>query len=405
MPALRASILPARAELHGAKSSAIASPNRGARSVAAAFAGWGIRPRNACAGLARSQPRGVLVASGGIASGLDVVKAMALGADLAGIAGPFLRAAAQGYDAASDLAREFVRCCASRCSVWREARLADLRETDRIVARVPERREPTASADAYCRRPDAPALRKLHRRVAFRGRARLDLARIYAFCRTTDDLGDESGRRRDRAGAAGALARSKSRRCSRACSRCIRCSDRAARNHRAALCRQAAVSGSDRGQRAGSARDRSTARGLSSRLLHALGRAGRPHGAARFRRRRSARRSGSPTTSASVCSLPITRRTSAATPDRAAVSAAGRYRRAAARPVQCEHGRTRARAAGVRASARSVASRARCGCNSRSTAWAVWRSAMRSSASGYRTEVRGPVRIEARTKVLSWFVP
>lgn len=53
-----------------------------------------------------------------------------------------------------------------------------------------------ASADAYCR-----ALTKHHYEnfiVAspfVRARVRRDLARIYAFCRTTDDLGDESASR------------------------------------------------------------------------------------------------------------------------------------------------------------------------------------------------------------------
>lgn len=72
--------------------------------VAAEFAGWGI-PTAACLVQARAAaPQAAIVASGGIRSGLDAAKALALGADVAGIAGPFLRAAHEGERAAADLA-------------------------------------------------------------------------------------------------------------------------------------------------------------------------------------------------------------------------------------------------------------------------------------------------------------
>ncbi|HEY9086165.1 MAG TPA: type 2 isopentenyl-diphosphate Delta-isomerase [Candidatus Tyrphobacter sp.] len=78
------------------------------RRVAAAFAGWGIPSAECIAGARAVAPDALLIASGGIRDGIDVAKAIALGADVVGVAGRFLRAAAVGEDEADDLAREFV---------------------------------------------------------------------------------------------------------------------------------------------------------------------------------------------------------------------------------------------------------------------------------------------------------
>lgn len=100
--------------------------------VASAFAGWGI-PTAECVRAARkAQPRGIVIASGGVRSGLDVVKALALGGDLVGIAGPFLRAAANGPEAAGDLAREFVEVLRIAMFGLGARTLADLQRTRRL---------------------------------------------------------------------------------------------------------------------------------------------------------------------------------------------------------------------------------------------------------------------------------
>jgi isopentenyl-diphosphate delta-isomerase len=67
--------------------------------VAAAFAGWGIPTTEALIRARAAAPTGVLIASGGVRNGVDVAKALTLGADSVGIAGPLVRAAAAGDDA------------------------------------------------------------------------------------------------------------------------------------------------------------------------------------------------------------------------------------------------------------------------------------------------------------------
>ena len=97
--------------------------------VAAAFAGWGI-PTAQCLQAARAiAPEGLLFASGGLRDGMDVAKAIALGADLAGMAGPFLRAAADGHDAAVERAREITEVLRIVMFATGARTLADLRGT------------------------------------------------------------------------------------------------------------------------------------------------------------------------------------------------------------------------------------------------------------------------------------
>jgi isopentenyl-diphosphate delta-isomerase len=76
--------------------------------VAEAFAGWGLPTAQALRLARQAAPEACIFASGGIRDGLDVAKAIALGADLAGIAGPFLRAAVVGPEEAHGLARELI---------------------------------------------------------------------------------------------------------------------------------------------------------------------------------------------------------------------------------------------------------------------------------------------------------
>jgi isopentenyl-diphosphate delta-isomerase len=73
--------------------------------VAEAFAGWGI-PTAESVKLVLAPPvpeDAVVFASGGVRNGIDVAKALALGATLSGMARPFLKAAAISPEAVVEL--------------------------------------------------------------------------------------------------------------------------------------------------------------------------------------------------------------------------------------------------------------------------------------------------------------
>lgn len=63
------------------------------RALAAAFIGWGIPTADSIRQIRAAAPGLPVLASGGLRSGLDIAKCVALGAQAGGLAGPFLKAA------------------------------------------------------------------------------------------------------------------------------------------------------------------------------------------------------------------------------------------------------------------------------------------------------------------------
>ncbi|NJK73661.1 MAG: type 2 isopentenyl-diphosphate Delta-isomerase [Microcoleus sp. SU_5_6] len=69
------------------------------RRLGATFADWGIPTAECIVGVRKVSSEVPLIASGGLQNGLDAAKAIALGADVAGLARPFLQAAAESTSA------------------------------------------------------------------------------------------------------------------------------------------------------------------------------------------------------------------------------------------------------------------------------------------------------------------
>lgn len=69
--------------------------NAAQRRLGMTFADWGLPTSECITSIRAAQPEVPLIASGGLRHGLDVAKAIGLGADIAGLAWPFLEAAAE----------------------------------------------------------------------------------------------------------------------------------------------------------------------------------------------------------------------------------------------------------------------------------------------------------------------
>jgi isopentenyl-diphosphate Delta-isomerase len=96
------------------------------REVAAAFAEWGIPTAESIMSVRDVLPEITLIGSGGIRTGIDVAKVLALGADAAGMAGALLRPATISADAVTAKLQQITEQLrvAIFCTGWRS--IADL---------------------------------------------------------------------------------------------------------------------------------------------------------------------------------------------------------------------------------------------------------------------------------------
>lgn len=89
-------------EMHRAKTDSQAR-------LAGAFIGWGIPTADSIQQVRTGSPRTTIFASGGLRSGVDIAKSIALGAKLGGMASPYLKAAAVSEELTVDIINEISR--------------------------------------------------------------------------------------------------------------------------------------------------------------------------------------------------------------------------------------------------------------------------------------------------------
>ncbi|GIK41155.1 MAG: isopentenyl-diphosphate delta-isomerase [Chloroflexota bacterium] len=105
------------------------------RRVAATFVDWGIPTSEAILAAKRVGGSLPIIASGGLRNGLDMAKCIALGATLAGMAGPFLKAAVDSLQAVLDeieIATTELRVAMFGIGI---DSIAGLQQTDRLIKR------------------------------------------------------------------------------------------------------------------------------------------------------------------------------------------------------------------------------------------------------------------------------
>jgi isopentenyl-diphosphate Delta-isomerase len=105
------------------------------RRLGRTFADWGLPTADCIVDIRAIAPQVPLIASGGLRNGLEVAKAIALGADLAGLAFPFLQAANDSVEALHLLAEVLIAEITTVLFCTGNATLADLRQSQALQPR------------------------------------------------------------------------------------------------------------------------------------------------------------------------------------------------------------------------------------------------------------------------------
>jgi isopentenyl-diphosphate delta-isomerase len=113
------------------------APTEAHARVAAAFADWGLTTMESLLIARREAPQIPVIASGGIRSGIDVAKVVALGASLAGMAGPFLKAAVRSSEAVEATIADIMTVLRVAMFAAGAADLSQLAETPVIRPELP----------------------------------------------------------------------------------------------------------------------------------------------------------------------------------------------------------------------------------------------------------------------------
>ncbi|MEJ5200390.1 MAG: alpha-hydroxy-acid oxidizing protein, partial [Anaerolineae bacterium] len=104
------------------------------RRLALAFADWGIPTAEALVQARRGAANLPLIASGGMRTGIDAAKALALGASAVGIASPFLKAAVESSEAVVAAIDQFAAELRVAMFCAGAGNIAALAEPGRLVA-------------------------------------------------------------------------------------------------------------------------------------------------------------------------------------------------------------------------------------------------------------------------------
>ncbi|MEH1869061.1 MAG: type 2 isopentenyl-diphosphate Delta-isomerase [Nostoc sp.] len=99
------------------------------RRLGQTFADWGLPTAECINSIRANAPTIPLIASGGLINGLDIAKAIALGADLAGLARPFLEAAVKSEAAVDELVEVLIAELETALFCTGNATLAELRSS------------------------------------------------------------------------------------------------------------------------------------------------------------------------------------------------------------------------------------------------------------------------------------